>query len=125
MRELLVEKFIGVHTADAEGVELRFQAGRLHLAYSDWQERRRDAHFTDVLAFRWQEQIEEAMPRDDTSYEVIDSNWLRSHADIQTPGVRYAHYKLCFNACGVLDVLCQAIGSDEPPGQSRDGCGGP
>ena len=109
MTERFAEQYIGVHSADAEQVELQYANGSLHLRYVDWQEQQRAAVFKEVLAFRWQEQDESAVPRDDTTYEVLNSMWLASHSVLRHQAIRYAHYKLCFNACSVLDVLCQAI----------------
>lgn len=108
MSELLVEKFIGVHTADAEGVELQYRVGSLRLVYVDWQGRQCEIMFNEVRAFRWQELDEQAVPRDDTTYEVLNSQWLASHAAVQLPTISYAHSRLCFNTSGTLDVLCEA-----------------
>ena len=62
-----MEKYIGVRTADAERVELQYRAGCLRLVYVDWQEQQCEAVFKEVLAFRWQEQDEESLPRDDAT----------------------------------------------------------
>jgi hypothetical protein len=102
-----VEADLGVFTADAENVSLRFEAGELVLTYIDWQERPRCTSFRGVLAFRWQEFDEESI-RDDASYEVVGSPWLERQCRLQSvPARDCAHYKLCFNACGTLDVLCR------------------
>lgn len=101
-----VQVDIGVHTSDAEDVTVQFSSGELVLTFVDWQERFRRKAFSDVLAFRWQEFDEEGI-RDDAVYEVKNSDWLARQC--QRQGVerdRYVHFKLCFNACGTLDVLC-------------------
>ncbi len=101
---------IGVHTADAEDVAVQFTKGDLVLTYVDWQERPRRKEFVGVLAFRWQEFDEEGI-RDDVVYEVVNSDWLERQCELQA--VRssdHVHYKLCFNACGTLDVLCRRDG---------------
>jgi len=101
---------IGVHTADAEDVALQFSSGDLILTFVDWQEQPRRAVFPDVLAFRWQE-FDENDIRDDVVYEVTDSDWLARQAKLQAVKAEgYVHYKLCFNACGTLDVLCRRVG---------------
>ncbi len=103
----LVQVDIGVHTADAEDVAVQFSSGDLVLTCVDWQEQPRRTVFVDVLAFRWQEFDEEGI-RDDVVYEVHDSDWLARQAKLQAVEVEaYVHYKLCFNACGTLDVLCR------------------
>lgn len=101
-----VQVDIGVHTADAEEVAIQFSGGDLVLTFIDWMEQPRRAVFKDVLGFRWQEFDEEGI-RDDVVYEMKDSDWLAHQCRLQ--GVAsdgYVHYKLCFNACGSLDVLC-------------------
>lgn len=101
---------IGVHTADAEDVAVQYSSGDLELTFVDWQEQPRRAVFADVLAFRWQEFDEEDI-RDDVVYEVKNSDWLARQARIQAVEAEgYVHYKLCFNACGTLDVLCRRVG---------------
>ena len=105
-----VQVDIGVHTADAEDVAVQYSLGDLVLTFVDWQEQPRRKVFGDVLAFRWQEFDEDGI-RDDVVYEVKGSDWLARQAQLQ--GVAsdgYVHYKLCFNACGCLDVLCRRVG---------------
>jgi hypothetical protein len=45
----------------------------------------------------------------DTTYEVLGSALLSDHVAIGATHINYSHYKLCFNACGTLDVVCQAV----------------
>ena len=104
-----VEANLGVSVADAESVTLRFEARTLLLAFVDWQEQPRSLVFHDVLAHRWQE-LDEAVPRDDTTFEVVESPWLARQAELQAvQSEDYAHYLLCFNACGALDVLARRL----------------
>lgn len=109
MPQRFVETFIGVHTADAERVEINYSNETLFLSYIDWQEQPQTAEFRDTLAFRWQEHDDVTTPREDTTFQVLESSWLASQvADI--PGrEEFVHYKLCFNACGVLDIICKEI----------------
>lgn len=118
MTERYIEKFIGVQTADAEQVELRFLSGQLELRYVDWREQPQEMVFHEVLAFKWLEQDSVSVPRDDTTYEVLGSALLSEHVVIGATHITYAHYKLCFNACGTLDVVCQAVtpSSEVPQG---------
>jgi len=102
-----VEAKLGLTTADAEKVVTRFENGELHLSFMDWQEHPRSITFRDVLAYRWQE-LDDAVPRDDMTFEALESPWLERQATLQAvPANEYAHYVLCFNACGVLDVLAR------------------
>jgi hypothetical protein len=102
-----IEVHLGISTADAEDVDIHFDGGDLILSFVDWQEVPRQLIFREVLAFRWQD-FDETSIHDDTTYEVLESEWLAQQADLQ--GVKaavdnYAHYKLCFNAMGMLDVV--------------------
>jgi hypothetical protein len=100
-----VEASLGISTADAEQVTLQFDGSRLSLSFVDWQEKQRVLVFGQVLAFRWQE-FDEAGIRNDVSYEVVESEWLARQAQLQAVNPElYAHYKLCFNAAGTLDVV--------------------
>ena len=99
-----------LHTADAEEVAVQLSSRGLVLPFIDCQERPRRAVFTNVLAFRWQE-FDEKDIRDDVVYEVRDSGWLAQQAKLQAVDVEgYVHHKLCFNACGTLDLLCRCVG---------------
>ena len=105
----LVPVDLGVQPADAEQVTLTFSdhARELVLAYVDWQAQPQRKLFAGVLAFRWQELDEDGV-RDDQVYEVHDSPWLTRQAALHAvPCAEHIHYMLCFNACGVLDVLCR------------------
>jgi hypothetical protein len=105
-----VEVDLGVITADAERVAVHFDDGDLHLTFVDWQEQPRSKVFQDTLAFRWQELDDPSLPRDDATFEAVDSPWLESQAKAQDISTEdYAHYVLCFNACGVLDLIARRI----------------
>lgn len=104
---------IGVPTADAKDVALQFSRGELVLSFVDWREQPRRVTFAEVLAFRWQE-LDDDTPRDDVAYEVTDSDWLTRQTELQAVEPEgYIHYKLCFNACGCLDVLCRGVETSE------------
>ena len=111
MSEKFIERYLGVHTADAEQVEFVFAANSLKLRFVDWQDQPRELVLPEALAFRWQEYDGDAAPRDDTTYEVVGSQWLadqQPHNASPLSG-QFRHYKLCFNACGTLDVICRVI----------------
>jgi len=98
---------LGFSTADAEDVAMVFDRAELQLTFRDWSEETVKHTFNDVLAFKWDGGLSIDTIRDDTCYEVIDSSWLEEQARLQGENqTRLTHYKLCFNACGVLDVLC-------------------
>lgn len=107
---ILVEIDLGISTADAEQVELQFRNSELLLSFVDWKKCRCEHSFRDVLAFRWGE-FDEQNIRDDSIYEVVASPWLAQETKLQAvPLERYVHYKLCFNAVGVLDILTRRLG---------------
>ena len=83
---------IGMATADAGSVQLLYQSGDLLLRYKDWQDQACEKKFYSVLAFRWEEFTDQA-PRDDLSFQVINSTWLTAQAKIQevTPS-NYIHF---------------------------------
>jgi hypothetical protein len=108
-----VEVDLGVHTADAEDVSVRYENGDLHLSFVDWREQPRSITFQDVLAYRWQELNDEPVPRGDTTFEALDSCWLARQARFEVDSAdHYAHYVLCFNASGVLDILARRFSAD-------------
>ena len=104
--ELLKTEF---STADAENARFHYKSGDFVFEYQDWQEKPVKIVFRDVLGVRWQE-AEPASDqfRNDSTYPIEDSSWLHEHVEqkMTDQGVDYKHLKLCFNALGVLDVLC-------------------
>lgn len=103
---------LGVSTADADKVAIHFDRGDLRLSFTDWQEQCRNVVFRDVLAFRWQE-LDDAVPRDDATYQAIESTWLDRQARLQSVSPdQFSHYVLCFNGSGVLDVLARHVSAD-------------
>ncbi|XLZ71020.1 hypothetical protein ABT364_03380 [Massilia sp. SR12] len=109
MTQKFRQMYVGVEPADAENIELSYVRGNLMLRYVDWREAHRSAEFIDVLAFRWQEYDDLNTPRDDSTYCIENSAWLEEQTPLSQFRDTYAHYKICFNACGVLDVLCQKL----------------
>lgn len=97
----------GFSTADAEDVKLRFDGSDLFLHFTDWRGQLQERTFKDVLAYRWGQTSEIDLPRDDCTYEVHGSDWLvRETREVENRGpTRTSHYALCFNACGILEVL--------------------
>ena len=109
MSQNFLPKYIGIHSADAERVSLIYRDQELKVSYIDWQEQPQTVVLGKVFAFNWQERDLDSTPRDDTTFQVVESTWLRE----QTSGIpgteSFVHYKIMFNACGVLDVICNEI----------------
>ena len=114
MSEQFIERYLGVQTADAERVELVFSDNSLRVRFVDWQELPRELVLPETLAFRWQEYDCDGAPRDDVTYEVVGSAWLAAQLPpAELPLSKHLrHYKLCFNACGSLDVICRVVDAD-------------
>ena len=108
--EPLAESF---STADAESPELAFERGVLHACFRDWRERKVNLAFHDAVAFSWDEgdAALSAEHRDDAAYLVCESDWLRRHIEERTIAASsgHRHFKLCFNAVGVLQVIATKL----------------
>lgn len=100
-------------TADAELPDVLFERGHLRVRFRDWREQLVTLLFHDVVAFAWDQggAALNASHRDDCSYEVLGSGWLQRHIEVGTiePDEAQHHYKLCFNAAGVLQVLASRL----------------
>jgi hypothetical protein len=102
-----VEANLGISTADAGEVVIGFEDGCLRVSFVDWREQPQSITFPDTLAFQWRGEAEDSsIPRDDTTFELVESPLLCSQAAAHAvPAPEYAHYVLCFNAVGVLDIV--------------------
>lgn len=109
MHTQYIETTLGFSSADTENVRVSFDGSDLSLTFTNWQEEAQIYSFIDVLGFKWDEQFDEVGIRDDTTYEVLESPWLKRQVELTcvNNADQYAHYKVCFNTQGVLDVLCQ------------------
>ncbi|MBX3426401.1 MAG: hypothetical protein KF688_12035 [Pirellulales bacterium] len=100
-------------TADAEYPLVTSERGCLRVMFRDWQEKIVTLLFHDVAAFSWDdgEAAIDANHRDDCSYIVHGSPWLARHNEVGTlmSSEETRHYKLCFNASGVLQVLASRL----------------
>lgn len=103
----------GFSTADTEYPSFEFRDGDLTLEFIDWQEQAIRVVFHDVAGMQWNDEAEFHGDdiRDDSSYEVCESEWLAKHISLGTfsESEGYRHFVLCFNAAGVLDVLCKQV----------------
>ena len=100
-------------TADAERPQVVWEGDCLRVMFQDWRENLVTLMFHDVAAFSWDdgEAAVDAKHRDDCSYIVHDSPWLARHREVGTllPSDDQRHFKLCFNAAGVLQVLASKL----------------
>jgi hypothetical protein len=100
-------------TADAEAPVLVYESGVLRVRFRDWREREVAIIFREAVAFSWDggDAACSAVHRDDTSYIVAGSAWLERHIAVGAiPGSGgHRHYKLCFNAAGVLQVIAESL----------------
>jgi hypothetical protein len=106
MTVLHVPLRVGFSTADAEQPSIEFKGGDLIVQFKDWCERPVSIRFPETIAFTWQDEARlPADIRDDSAYEVINSPWVAELLELGATLVDRHHYKLCFNAAGVLDVV--------------------
>ncbi len=101
---------LGFSVADGEHVELTFRDGDLVLRFIDWREQPVEHCFVDAIGFRWSTHASVETPRDDTTYQVLDSAWLTD--EVRSEGYEigdFGHYVLCFNAEKVLEVLSRLV----------------
>jgi hypothetical protein len=104
-----IESNLGISTADGENVRLQYEDDKLSIVFDDWRDRLCTVVFHGVLAFRWQEFDENGIC-DDATYEVVGSPWLERQTKLHgVNAADYVHHKLCFNACGMLDVLARSV----------------
>jgi hypothetical protein len=102
----------GFSTADAESVSLLLKRRTGILEFTDWREEKVRVILENAVGLKWQE-VDSSEPedRDDTSYEIVNSEWLREHLaqHVVEEKEGHKHYKFCFNAVGVLEVICSGI----------------
>ena len=99
--------------ADAQDVTFNFDGDHLILQFEDWQETRVRIIFEHVIGSRYEfgeSQLCEG-ERFDSIHLIRDSKWLQRLRDQGETwdGPQWAHYKLNFNAEGVLEVLCAGM----------------
>lgn len=100
-------------TADAEYPKVISERGYLRVWFRDWRAKVVTLLFHDVAAYSWDDgdAAVDANHRDDCCYIVHDSPWLARHREVGTlmPSEDHRHFKLCFNAAGVLQVLASRL----------------
>jgi hypothetical protein len=90
-------------TADAQLPSLSFRRGDLVVEFEDWQERKVRITFRETVAFWWRDEPNLASDvSEDSSYEVLDSDWIRELVEQRaiSDSSDYKEYLLCFNDCG-------------------------
>jgi hypothetical protein len=111
-------------TADAEYPRITAERGCLRVTYLDWREQVVGLRFHEVVAFTWDdgEAAVDLTHPDDCSYVVHNSPWLARHREVRTlePSEDHRHFKLCFNAVGVLQVLATRLEVLTEPDTSAD-----
>jgi hypothetical protein len=102
---------LGFPTADGERPEIQFVGGNIRFSFIDWNETLVEFVASDVRAFSWIEELDIPELRDDVAYEVEESELIQKYYSWNTasPKDGYRHFKLCFNAAGVFDVMCKSI----------------
>ena len=107
-------------TADAEVPTLQFREGNLVVEFKDWQEKHVRITFPDTVAFSWgDEPVVPDSVRDDSCYEVQDSDWVDKLVEqgASLDPRLYRHYLLCFNACNsklAVVSLHMVIAAEQP-----------
>lgn len=98
----------GFSTADAEYPEIHQEEGDVVLRFKDWRENEVEVFFADPIAFKWQmaESFHDG-ERDDSSYEIVESDWLDLHIrqGVVSGSEEYKHFKFNFNGCGQFEIL--------------------
>ena len=111
----------GFSVADAEQPQFTFTGDEVVLTFTDWQENDMTVRFKDCVAVKWQEADSKGPEaRDDCTYEILGSDWLKVHLkqNMVTPDEGHRHFKLCFNAVGVLEVIATQM--DAQPSASQE-----
>lgn len=103
---------LGIQVADGEKLQLAFVGDVLTGSFRDWREIVRSFRCSGVIAFRWQPiEFDRAGERPDSTYEIVDSEWVRQHDEQGTidSAQPARHFRLNFNAIGCLEVICARI----------------
>jgi len=101
---------VNFSTADADYPNISFNnSGALFLEFKDWREEFVRLKFTEVLGFKWDECDLNQGERDDVTYEILNSLWVRRLTEHNLATEDHRHYKLCFNAAGNFDIVFKEL----------------
>jgi len=102
---------LGFVTADGESPIIHYDGGELRFRFTDWHESPVEFIASGVLHFAWTDELFEPDIREDSTYEVLDSPLVAKYRqfNIVSADATLRHFKLCFNAQGVFDVVCEQI----------------
>jgi hypothetical protein len=116
---------LGFSVADGKGIRVSYENQTLSISFVDWQEKAVAFIGRDTIAFRWQEAeyVLSDQERYDSPHEIIGSPWLRQHEEqrMTWEGTTFHHYKLNFNAAGILEMICSRIELAEPSASPNGG----
>ena len=102
----------GFSVADAGYPSFTLNSGILLLEFIDWQARSVRVRFLNAAGVKWQELYSRGPEkRDDGVYEIDASSWIEEYLSsyARTPDDHLRHFRLCFNASGVLDILAESM----------------
>ena len=104
---------LGFSVADAEDIKFNFDGDHLVLTFIDWRAKPVSVRFENTIGYRYQraDYWLSDNERYDATHIVQDSKWLNDHLE-QGEAWRsqtWYHYKLNFNAAGIIEVLCTGI----------------
>ena len=104
---------LGFSVADAEDIAFKFDGSDLLVEFTDWQETRITIKCENTLGIKFQNAEYELseLERFDSCHIVHDSDWVREHLKQGEAwsGENWCHYKLNFNAVGVMEILCAKL----------------
>jgi len=104
---------LGFSTADGEHVKTSCENQTLTVSFVDWQDKPVSFICHDTIAYRWQEAeyMLSDQERYDAPHEIIHSAWLQQHSEqgMTWETQEFHHYKLNFNAAGILEMICSRI----------------
>lgn len=104
---------LGFSVADAEDITFKFDGADLVLEFSDWQGNHIMIKCENTLGFKFQNAEYELSEseRFDSCHIVKDSDWVKEHLrqGEAWKGENWLHFKLNFNAAGIVEVLCSKL----------------
>lgn len=99
--------------ADASWPQLSWDGNQLHVSFRDGTEKPVKLRFENVVGFSWDngEAALDLKHEDDCCYVVTNSPWLQRHREVGElrASDEHRHFKLCFNAAGILQVLASRM----------------